>query len=302
MQKWFLKIKVLFPTTRKRELEFTVRPWAVKFLIALIAVFLGGSGVAIFRYATFELNVNALKHLKNENSNLKREIAKLKSETAKINEKLSQLVEANNRLRLAAGLDPVPKEILLMGMGGNLEELPSESKNDLKFVKSEVDRLLNLAQFQLESFSTVAKKLEEDSKIREHTPSILPTAGYFTSGFGMRRDPFTGQMAFHEGIDIAAPIGTPVIAPANGIVVSSRWDQGYGLVIEIDHGLGIKTRYAHLQRAKVTPGQYVKRGEIIGYVGNTGRSTAPHLHYEVRVGDNPVNPVKYIIPTGMYYD
>lgn len=259
-------------------------------------------GIAVYRYVNLEIDAFTYSSLQKENLKLKEEINHLKLNSRKLNDLLNQLLESNNRLRLAAGLDPVPKEFVLMGMGGNIEELPMEKKDNLEYTKAEIDRLLNLAKFQLESFSEVSKKLEENERIREHTPSIVPTAGYFTSGFGLRRDPFTGQIAFHEGIDIAAPSGTPVIAPASGIVTALKWDPGFGLYIEIDHGLGITTKYAHLLRARVSPGQYVKRGDIIAYVGNSGRSTAPHLHYEVRINNKHVNPVMYIIPSGQYYD
>ncbi len=302
MQKWFLKIKVLFPTTRRKEFEITLRPWALKALLWLNSLFIIFFVFAIFRYVTIEIDRHRVAKLESENRALKEEIVFMKKEAKALNKMLNDLFEANNRVRTAAGLDPVPKEFVLMGMGGNLEELPEEKKDEPKYIRQELDRLINLAKFQLQSYSEVSEKLEEDARVREHTPSIIPTAGYFTSGFGMRRDPFTGRLSFHEAIDIAAPQGTAVIAPAAGVVVAVKWEQGYGLILEIDHGLGITTRYAHLLRAKVSPGQYVKRGDIIAYVGNSGRSTAPHLHYEVRVNSKPVNPVKYIIPTGIYYD
>ncbi|MEO0285294.1 MAG: M23 family metallopeptidase [candidate division WOR-3 bacterium] len=302
MQKWSFKIKLLYPTTHKKEIEITVRPWMLKVFLSLLCIISIGIGYTIFRYTQFEVDAATLSHLKSENARLKEEVSRLKSEAKKVNNLLNQIIESTNKLRLAAGLDPVPKEFALMGMGGNIEEFPAENKNELEYTKSEINRLLNLAQFQIEVLSEVSRKLEEDSKVREHTPSIVPTAGYFTSGFGLRRDPFTGQISFHEAIDIAAPVGTPIVAPAAGIVKTVRWEQGFGLMLEIDHGYGITTRYAHLLRAKVSPGQYVKRGELIAYVGNSGRSTAPHLHYEVRINDKPVNPVNYIIPAGIYYD
>jgi murein DD-endopeptidase MepM/ murein hydrolase activator NlpD len=302
MQRWSFKLKVLFPTTKRKELEITIRPWVLKLLLAFLISLFSVFGFALYRYLSFEIDYQRVSSLEKENTTLKKELKALKSKAEKLNELITGLFQENNRLRTAVGLDPVPKEIALMGMGGNLEELPNPGKDEKAYVKQEIERLINLANFQLQSYSEIAKKFEEDQTIREHTPSIVPAAGYFTSGFGMRRDPFTGFPAFHEGIDISAPPGTPVIAPASGVVTSVKWEQGYGLVVEIDHGLGIKTRYAHLLRARVSPGQYVKRGDIIAYVGNSGRSTAPHLHYEVRINDKPVNPVNYIIPAGTYYD
>lgn len=118
--------------------------------------------------------------------------------------------------------------------------------------------------------------------------------GRFTSGFGVRRDPRTGRRAFHEGVDIAGPRGTPIHATGDGIVVFAGRQRGYGIVVKIRHAFGFETVYAHLRRARVKVGQEVKRGDRIGDMGNTGRSTGPHVHYEVRIDDKPVNPMKFI--------
>jgi murein DD-endopeptidase MepM/ murein hydrolase activator NlpD len=115
------------------------------------------------------------------------------------------------------------------------------------------------------------------------------------SGFGYRLDPFTGLIKMHEGIDIAAPIGTPIVAPADGTVISAGEKPGFGITVEIDHGYGLVTFYAHLQRYKVESGMNVRRGDIIGYIGTTGKTTGPHLHYEVRLATTPVNPINYIL-------
>jgi murein DD-endopeptidase MepM/ murein hydrolase activator NlpD len=119
--------------------------------------------------------------------------------------------------------------------------------------------------------------------------------GYLSATFGNRRDPFTGQRDFHTGIDISTPLGSKIQSPADGVVVSTAEKGGYGLTIIIEHDFGIITRYGHLQAFNVRPGQRVRRGEVIGYVGNTGRSTAPHLHYEVWVRDQAQNPIHYIL-------
>ncbi len=126
------------------------------------------------------------------------------------------------------------------------------------------------------------------------TPSIWPVRGAVTAGFGQRMDPFTGEGEFHAGIDIAAPPGTKVIAAADGILFHAGPDAAYGNEILIDHGYGITTKYGHLSKTYVVIGQEVKRGQVIGAVGMTGRTTGPHLHYEVRIHDAPVNPAKYL--------
>lgn len=129
-------------------------------------------------------------------------------------------------------------------------------------------------------------------------PSIWPVMGRLQSAWGMRIDPFSGEGTFHRGVDIVAPQGTSVRAAADGEVRYVGWSSGYGRLVIIDHGRGIQTYYAHLFRFSVIPGQEVRRGEVIGAVGSSGRATAAHLHYEVRVGGNPVNPHAYMRATG----
>ncbi len=128
-------------------------------------------------------------------------------------------------------------------------------------------------------------------------PSLWPVQGPITSSFGEREDPFNGEGAFHKGIDISALLGQAVHAPADGTVLMAGPASGYGRELILDHGHGIRTIYGHLSGFAVVPGQDVKRGDVIGYVGSAGRSTGPHLHYEVRIGDAPVNPHKYMRET-----
>lgn len=126
-------------------------------------------------------------------------------------------------------------------------------------------------------------------------PSIQPIANFtFTSAFGVRSDPFRGAAAMHAGIDLASPTGTPIYATADGVVDRAEWFGGYGNMVEIDHGKGIATRYGHMSRISARDGQRVKRGDLIGYVGSTGRSTGSHLHYEVRIDGRAVNPLPFL--------
>jgi len=125
-------------------------------------------------------------------------------------------------------------------------------------------------------------------------PNLWPVEGQVTGSFGERIDPFNGEGAFHSGVDIGSTFGKQIIAPANGVVVATETLGGYGKAILIDHGNGISTRYGHLSGFAVTAGQRVQRGDVIGYVGESGRSTGPHLHYEVRINNTPVNPYKYL--------
>jgi murein DD-endopeptidase MepM/ murein hydrolase activator NlpD len=127
------------------------------------------------------------------------------------------------------------------------------------------------------------------------TPSIWPVRGWVSSGFGRRISPFTGNDTMHGGLDISAPMRTPVVAPAAGTVAFAGSEAGLGNTVSLSHGYGMRTTYGHMDRLKVKTGQSVKRGEILGWVGNTGLSTGPHLHYEVEVSGTAVDPLKYII-------
>lgn len=132
-------------------------------------------------------------------------------------------------------------------------------------------------------------------------PSIQPIAhSTFTSAFGVRSDPFRGSAAMHAGIDLASPSGTPIYATADGIIDRAEWFGGYGNMVEIDHGKGIATRYGHMSRVAARAGERVKRGDLIGYVGSTGRSTGSHLHYEVRIDGRAVNPVPFMQSSSDY--
>jgi murein DD-endopeptidase MepM/ murein hydrolase activator NlpD len=140
----------------------------------------------------------------------------------------------------------------------------------------------------------VRNDVEKRRSLADATPSIWPVAGWLTSAFGSRRDPFTGGRDFHPGLDISATHGEPVLAPAAGTVVTATNSGNYGNLVVIDHGFGIVTKYGHLSRFGVTSGRQVNRGEVLGYVGSTGRSTSPHLHYEIWVNDKLTNPMRLL--------
>ena len=145
-------------------------------------------------------------------------------------------------------------------------------------------------------------RAENNFARRWHTntePSIWPVEGRLMGGFGERTDPFSGEGAMHTGVDISAPTGTPVRSTADGIVTFAGWHSGYGQLVVVDHGGGFETYYAHLSRFAVVEGQEVRRGDQVGAVGSTGRVTAPHLHYEVRIGGAPVNPHTYLARAGV---
>lgn len=171
-------------------------------------------------------------------------------------------------------------------------------------VSSSIDRLSTLKTTAFTGATTagltlgLTRNVTTADWIRANSaPNLWPVEGPITGAFGERIDPFNGEGAFHSGVDIGAAIGSPIIAPADGVVIFADSMGGYGRAVVLDHGHGITTRYGHMKSFAVFPGEHVHRGDVIGYVGDSGRSTGPHLHYEVRINDIPVNPHKYLRTT-----
>ncbi len=218
-----------------------------------------------------------------------------------INDKMRELKEFDHRLKVMVNLETSEETENQNGVGGSpppLTEKKALLENQKELVRSMHQRLDYLDReiaIGKEEKSDLHKFLEEQKMLLASTPSIWPTRGWLSSRFGYRISPFTGQKEFHKGIDISTRMNAPVVAPANGVVTRVRWDHGYGRILTISHGNGLVTRYAHLNKVLVKRGQYVKRGETIALVGNTGRSTGPHLHYEVLLNGLPVNPLRYIL-------
>jgi len=212
------------------------------------------------------------------------------------------LRDLDTKLRRAVSLGPRDRAQQVLGIGGpdelglqNLAALGEKKQEEaLKEMHQELTQLKGAASRQEASLQMLIEYFEDKRSLYASTPSVWPVRGWVTSPFGNRTSPFSGILKFHEGIDVAAQTGTPVMAPADGVVVKAGFSTGYGNMVEISHGYGIKTVFGHNSRLNVKAGQRVKRGEVISYVGDTGSSTGPHLHYEVRMNGLPVNPVKYM--------
>jgi murein DD-endopeptidase MepM/ murein hydrolase activator NlpD len=213
-----------------------------------------------------------------------------------------RLRDLDTKLRRAVSLGPRDKAQQVLGIGGpdelGLQNLANmgEKKQDevLKEMHQELSQLKGAALKQEASLQLLIEFFEDKRSLYASTPSVWPVRGWVTSPFGNRTSPFSGILKFHEGMDIAAQTGTPVLSPADGVVIKASFGTGYGNMVEISHGYGIKTLFAHNSRLNVKAGQRVKRGDVIAYVGDSGSSTGPHLHYEVRVNGLPVNPARYM--------
>ncbi len=207
-----------------------------------------------------------------------------------------------NKVRIIADIDKQDRNSGFLGIGGipinNLQiEIPLEADHSVlvREMHSQVKDLTKHTKNQKLGLETLIAKLQEKRNLLASSPTIRPTEGWITSKFGYRTSPFTNQRSFHAGLDIANKTGTKVVATADGKISFTGPRFNYGKMIKIDHGYGVVTKYAHLSKILVKPGQKVKRGQTIGLMGNTGRSTGPHLHYEVVVNNVPVDPVKYIL-------
>lgn len=236
-------------------------------------------------------------HLRKERTSLEMQFATLRSYTDSLAAELERISQKNNTLLELTGV-PIPERGYAVG-GRNLKAIDSTSF--AQRMAFEIDSLRFVAQQEAKAICAVEEKLTQREKILRHTPSISPMRGFVSSGFGKRIDPITGTWRMHEGIDICAPKGTPVYATADGRVKFAGWERGFGKVVTIDH-IWYVTRYAHLDEILVRVGQKVKRGDVIGKCGRTGRTTGTHLHYEVRVAGKPVNPKDYILPQRICVD
>ena len=228
----------------------------------------------------------------------------LRTEHAQLKDRYSRLEQvAKERDIQVASLGSLASEVsALYGLKSNPAMVVASTEQIQEAqVHSSLDQLYALKRTALSGAASVGISLglTRDSTttdwIRANSaPNLWPVEGQVTGSFGERIDPFNGEGAFHSGVDISANVGSPVIAPADGMVTFADFLGGYGRAIMVDHGHGISTRYGHLSSFAVTAGQYIHRGDTIGYVGLSGRSTGPHLHYEVRINDVPVNPYKYL--------
>lgn len=239
-----------------------------------------------------------LEQLTWENKLLAEQYTELEQSISELQAGYGALVVKEEAIRGIFDLPPIDPEARMLGVGGpvdpNMQSVTPSTAEAME-ISTDVDELIRLAKFERERYQEVYDMLADKRDRLDHTPSIMPTRGYFSRGFGYQDDPFTGFKQFHTGLDVANKRGTPVYSTAAGKVVSVRVNGGLGQMVAIDHGYGYKTRYAHLDKYNVRVGQAVTRGEVVGYMGSTGYSTGPHLHYEVLYNGKTVNPHKYII-------
>lgn len=293
---------VLFPDGSNKVKQFRI-PKFLPFLFVFILV----SSVALLSwiirdYRMIKPQMSRLVQLQKENEQQKRQFVHLKGRISQLTQKMVELQEFDHRLKVMVNLETNDDNAPFHGVGGSdpkdLTPDYSMAKTHRELVRvmhRSLDTLDKEIDFDKQDKAQLQGFLEKQKKLFASTPSIWPTKGWLSSRFSYRFSPFTGRKEFHKGIDISTRKGAPIIAPANGVVSAVRWDHLSGKVVTINHGYGLVTVYAHLSKALVKKGQYVKRGETIALVGNTGRSTGPHLHYELHLKKVPTNPLRYIL-------
>jgi len=257
----------------------------------------------IMDYRQIKSKITVLEELKRVNKEQQEKILSLAEKVESFNETLKKLEELENKLRNLAGVSEAKSVIKGEGFGkGGPESYSLENElneNDSCVLASKMEEKFPLlekeAQTRIEGFQYVEKVIVQKKELFASTPNIFPVQGWLSSGFGWRNDPFTHKRAFHYGIDISAPWGTSIRAAAQGKVTSAGWNDGYGLTIEINNGYGYVTIYGHLSKILVKKGAWVNKGDIIGRLGSTGRSTGPHLHFEVHRNKKAINPLSLMV-------
>ncbi len=274
-----------------------------KVIIGLsVLIFLIGLSLKISVDLGIKFNHNSkISQLQKENSVLETQLKSMGEKITHMRSQVDQIEELDDNLRSRLDIPAIDADVRQVGIGGSdiahisgIEMDNPQLKSSLINSQSVLARLEREIKLETESYKKLLSTMERKEDSLRYLPAIKPvTNSRLTDGFGRRRHPIFKRIMPHHGIDLAANRGTPVLATADGYVTFTGKNGGYGLFISINHKYGFETKYGHLQKIYVRRGQYVKRGEKIGEVGNTGISTAPHLHYEVHYHGQPVDPVDY---------
>jgi murein DD-endopeptidase MepM/ murein hydrolase activator NlpD len=266
------------PSSRIR--RFCVNKRSLRLLALFVIVLISASIYGFYGFT------QQAAHLKTsfENQRLRAENEKQRRELNHLNQRVEAVEDTSRKLAEKSGVLELSS---LPGSGGPALPIDEDGLATLEAKMAQLER-------NMRSYEAVLRE-------RGYTPTVWPVEGKLEGGFGGRRNPFGGgSYEFHSGQDIEAPMGAPIVSGASGTVSFVGWQNGYGQLVVVDHGGGLTTRYGHLSRIGVTLAQKVQRGEFIGNVGSTGRSTGPHLHYEVRINDQPVNPLQYLLTSAKH--
>jgi murein DD-endopeptidase MepM/ murein hydrolase activator NlpD len=274
--------------------------WIRRAAVGLVVLGLGTVALGV-DYVRARRQLTELEYLRTETRDQREKLLGYTEQMEQISEHLARVSRFDRKLRVITNLDPSDPMPLpgIGGIEGNLlapDQVTglTRDRRHRRMVES-FGRLSEAASAQAESLGALISHLEDQTVRLRATPSITPARGWVTSAFGYRTSPFTGNREFHRGLDIAGRLGTAVLAPADGEVRFAGHKRALGNAIKLRHGFGIETLYGHLKELRVERGQKVQRGQVIALMGTTGRSTGPHLHYQVQVNGESVNPRNYIL-------
>jgi murein DD-endopeptidase MepM/ murein hydrolase activator NlpD len=270
-------------------------------LVSVTLIILGSFLLIGADYVSKVLYDKRLKEFKANYSSVVSNIDKIQSRLKELDQQILDIEEKDKAVRTYAGMPEVDKDIRKLGIGGVtlkkpnvLDNLAPAVSKEISQLHLDIEKLSRQVNFELVSYEKIYDRVKGDIDRIRHIPSIRPVSGGFlNSSFGYRQDPIDDIRRFHQGQDITVPTGTPIFSPADGVVKRAYYIGGFGNHIKLKHSSGYSTTYAHLSKIFVRHGQKIKRGDIIGETGNTGRSTAPHLHYEVHYRGAPKNPLDY---------
>lgn len=292
---------LILPDATTSPRKFHITKAAITVLSSVGAVLVVAFGFFVYQYVHLNVRMLELKQLRQEagdRSVLVEKVTQLETE-------VSRMRDLDRRLRVAVGIEKADAQPSALAQGGAdnvvrtglIDALRQRTGRLLDWVNRDLAALGEEITSREKSFRELKTYLEEKQSVLAATPTILPVKGLLTATFGYRKSPFTGGREYHEGLDLAAPYGTPVQAAADGVVSFAGPLAAYGNVVFINHGHGFQTFYGHNSSNRVREGQTVRRGDIIAYVGTTGRTTGPHVHYEVHLNGSLVNPLQYAIDT-----
>jgi len=292
---------LLIPEKKNAIRKVTLSSSLLKLAVALGIIIIFSLVYFSYDYAKSRQQSKELAHLRNITEVQKEQMNLLAAKIGDFEKKMSDIRQFDRKIRIMTNIDNGKSNGQFIGMGGPMSEDSimnsriAETENELiENIHRNIDQLLEEASFQEGSFRELYDFLKKQKSILASTPSIWPVMGWVTSEFGYRISPFTGKREFHKGIDIATKMGEDIVSPADGVVTKKMNLPDMGNMLKITHCNGITTCYGHMSKVTVKRGQKVKRGDVVGQVGNSGRSTGPHLHYGVCVSGVYVNPRKYL--------
>jgi murein DD-endopeptidase MepM/ murein hydrolase activator NlpD len=294
MRRWFVTV---IPPSNQESRSFGVPVGAFKAVAFILVVALVLAGLWVAEYISASTWRQKAAELQVENDYLHEKLDKLHADLDDMSKRVRAFYAKEDRLRQMFGLADVPTGVRDLGVGG--VELPSiglipEYQKQIMMAELNLAQLQRMVELETETWADAEFSLLSHKEQTMRTPSLMPADGWISRGIGYQPDPFTGQRAFHAGIDVACDKGTAIIAPADGIVEYAGWKEGLGIMVKLNHGYGYSTIFGHMSRNIARTGETVRRGDQIGEVGSTGHSTGPHVHYEVWRNGQVQNPMLYI--------